>query len=446
MTTFKSNNAGRCKLRSSAPGTKGGRLGTQLLPQDLEDLLVADGSQRAFRRFLRIALRLCNAGSAGLSMLRLNAVGQPIVRWEVISGALVAHEGVEFPCESSPCSECLNTVTTRIVSDPHRAFLPLAEVSPAVSQDLIVPLYDQLKNPVGALWVAHHDPASRFDAAEVRIAEQLGILLERAVCTFERDLVHHELASTLESHQLARRVAAYDLSVERSRREHAEASESSMRKTLMFKEAEILDAHHRVKNTIQIAANYLQLQAGRTTSSMASAALQEGYARLHLLADVHELLYKGGDAARRVQMRDLLDTVAETLRQSFCQLAGRVVLSTAIEPILLDARSAIPLASLANEATTNAYKHAFADGRAGEVSLALRCTTAGVLVLKISDNGIGLQSSADGSTLGLELIKGFAAQLGGRLVFDKPASGSGTMLTLSIPAAELQTPRQGVMM
>jgi two-component sensor histidine kinase len=411
-----------------------------LVSYDLEDLLVADDSQQAFQRFLTIALRLCNAGSAGLSLLRLNAAGQAIIRWEAVSGALASHEGAESPRGLSPCGECLDAATVTLLSEPQRTFPSLAAISPAISQDLIVPLYDESKNPVGTLWIAHHDPALCFGAAEIHIAEQLGIVLARALRTFEKDRGRQRSAVTLESHDVERRAAAHDLAVERSRREDAEASESSIRKALVFKEAEILDAHHRAKNTIQIAANYLHIQARRSTSSQASEALLEGYSRLHLLADVHELLYKGSDATRRICMRDLLEAIAGTLGQSFSQLSGRVVLRTAIEPILLEAETAIPLASLANEAATNAYKHAFADGRAGEISLTLHHTAEAALVLQISDNGMGLKSKAASSTLGLELIDAFAAQLGGTLVFAKPEAGSGTTLTLTIPAATVQPP------
>jgi len=406
---------------------------------DLEDLLVADASQPAFRRFLDIALRLCNAGSAGLSVLRQNAAGQAIIRWEAVSGALSSYEGTESPRDSSPCGKCLDAATTTVLSDPQRAFPCLAATSPTMSQDLIVPLYDELENPVGTLWIAHHDPALRFGAAEVRIAEQLAVVLSRALRVFENDWSHRQAVVALEAHEVESQAADQRLLVERAGRERAEVAERSIRKALEFKEAEIRDAHHRVRNSLQIAANYLQMQARTTISPQARAALLEGHSRLHLLADVHELLYKGSDAARRICMHDLLATVAATLRKSFAHLSG-VVLRTAIEPILLEAGTAIPLASLANEAATNAYKHAFADGRKGEISLTLHLTAEAALVLQVSDNGTGLKSQPVRSTLGLKLMSAFAEQLGGTLVFAEPAGASGTTLTLTIPAAAVHTP------
>jgi two-component sensor histidine kinase len=438
MSTLKSTT--RSKPPFALSRAKRNKLLATLLSYDVKDLLVAEDSKRAFRRFLKVTQRLCNAGSAGLSMLRRNAAGQDIIRWEAISGALASHEGAESLREASPCGRCLDSATTTLLSEPQSAYPCLAATLPAISQDLIVPLYDELKNPVGTLWLAHHDLALRFGDAEVHVAEQLGMLLSRVLHMFEHDRGRQQCATVLESRADEKRVAADDLFVERTRREHAEASECKIRKALVFKEAEIQDAHHRVKNTIQIAANYLQLQAQRTASSQVSVALLEGYSRLHLLADAHELLYKGSDGTRKIPMRDLLETVAGTLAQSFSQLSERVVLRTAIEPIFLDAETAIPLASLANEAATNAYKHAFTDGRTGEVSLTLRRTAEAALVLQISDNGLGLKSKTVRSTLGLDLIHTFAAQLGGTLVLAKPTQGSGTTLTLTIPAAAVQTP------
>ena len=50
--------------------------------------ILAEDPRIALRRFLEIALRLCKAGSAGVSLLRSSADGEATVHWEAISGAL----------------------------------------------------------------------------------------------------------------------------------------------------------------------------------------------------------------------------------------------------------------------------------------------------------------------------------------------------------------------
>ena len=413
------------KARGSTPGEAS-------VSFDLTDILAAD-SQPAFRRFLEIALRLCNAGSAGLSLLRFNREGQAVIRWQAVSGALASHEGIESPRDFSPCGLCLDAAKTTILSEPERAFPSLRALPPLISEDLIVPLYDDTDAPIGTLWIAHHDAASHFGAADTRIAQQMALLLQRALQAFDAEKGGRISLALLASHALEQRAAAHDLSEQCSRREHAEASESKMRQILAFKDAEIQEAHHRVKNTIQVAASFLQLQARKSSSTAVSMALQEAYCRLQLLANVHELLYTGADTARKIPMPKLLQAVAETLERSFTEKSAQVRLCMDIEPIMLAANDAIPLALLANEAITNAYKHAFPGARTGEISVTL-CRTAGQeLVLQICDDGIGLSSLPDGSSSGLRLIQGFAAQLGGALAFAAAAGSTGTAIKLTVP-------------
>ncbi len=393
---------------------------------DLSEIL-ADDSQATFRRFLEVALRLCGAGSAGLSLLRCNVLGEAVMRWEVVSGALVGHEGSELPRDASPCGLCLDAATTTILPDPQRAFPVLSATSPRISEDMIVPLYDHAGIAIGTLWIAHHEPESRFGVADTEVARQLAAVLERAVRL--REMQNSRATPTVPSDSQA----VQELAVERGRREHAEASESRLREVLSFKEAEIQDAHHRVKNTMQMAANFLQLQAGKSPFAQAREALQEGYCRLQLLADVHELLCKGSDEARRIPMQDLLQTVIGTLQRLFQERSAQVRLRSVIEPMLLTAADAIPLASLANEVVTNAYKHAFPTGGTGQITMTLRRNAEQALVLQISDDGIGHSAHTWKAGLGLRLIRGFADQLGGTLAITAPVAATGTTVTLSIP-------------
>lgn len=409
--------------------------GHALVSYDLTDIF-AQEPHAAVRRFLELALCMCRAGSAGLSLLRVNAAGQALIRWEAVSGKLAAHEGKESLRDFTPCGVCLEAAATTILPDPQRAFPCLKATPPWISEGMMVPLYADMQTPLGTLWLAHHDAEAHFSAVDAEVAEQLATVLQRGLRLWEMHACRQMPLALLESYESERHAAARDLAEERSRREHAEAAESMLRQALVFKDIEIQDAHHRIKNTIQIAANFLQLQADKNPFAQARAALYEGYCRLHLLADVHQLLHKGGGEMGAVPLHQLLRTVVETLELAFSEKSPQVKVSTALEPFMLLSDDAIALAAVANEAITNAYKHAF-PGRSGEIAVALR-GTAEALVLEISDDGIGLSTGVDGAGLGLELIRGFALQLGGALVLDDPAGASGTRLTLTVPGHAAQ--------
>src|SRR4029453_16933123 len=65
--------------------------------------ILADDPRVALRRFLETALRMCKAGSAGVSLLRPSETGPATVHWEAISGALASHEGSDATRDFSPC-------------------------------------------------------------------------------------------------------------------------------------------------------------------------------------------------------------------------------------------------------------------------------------------------------------------------------------------------------
>lgn len=139
----------------------------------LSQMLAVDPA-RAKRYFTQVALRLCDAGSAGLSLLRLDGSNRQNFEWVAISGAMVAHEGGGTPRDFGPCGLCLDAGTPVLLQRPERQFTYLARLQPTIFETLIVPLYDKAR-PRGALWVAHHDPVARFCVDDVRILEQLAL-------------------------------------------------------------------------------------------------------------------------------------------------------------------------------------------------------------------------------------------------------------------------------
>jgi hypothetical protein len=66
-----------------------------------------EACQQAVRRFLHAAMRLCNAGSAGLSMLADDSPGT--MCWKVVTGALADEEGRKIRRDRSPCGVCFDT-------------------------------------------------------------------------------------------------------------------------------------------------------------------------------------------------------------------------------------------------------------------------------------------------------------------------------------------------
>jgi two-component sensor histidine kinase len=71
-----------------------------------------------------------------------------------------------------------------------------------------------------------------------------------------------------------------------------------------------------------------------------------------------------------------------------------------------------------NELVSNALKHAFPNGRQGEIEVAVRAEEPGRASLRVSDNGVGLAAGMDWRatpSLGLRLVHTLTQQLHGTL-------------------------------
>ena len=95
------------------------------------------------------------------------------------------------------------------------------------------------------------------------------------------------------------------------------------------------------------------------------------------------------------------------------------------------------LALIASELVSNALRHAFPDGHAGSVVVALRPGPDG-MCLEVRDDGIGLPAELPSSPvagrrrggLGLVLVQSLARQAHAALRIDR---GPGTRFTVTIP-------------
>jgi two-component sensor histidine kinase len=99
---------------------------------------------------------------------------------------------------------------------------------------------------------------------------------------------------------------------------------------------------------------------------------------------------------------------------------------------------AVPLGLIINEAITNEFKYAFPGNRSGTVSLNLHQKSDTTYELTIADDGVGLPAGYHPShsrSLGMTLMYGFSAQLGGELSIE---SREGVKLTLEFKDEQLR--------
>jgi two-component sensor histidine kinase len=206
-----------------------------------------------------------------------------------------------------------------------------------------------------------------------------------------------------------------------------------MAQALTFKDAVIREAHHRVKNTLQTATSLLMLQAHASASSEVRALLKVASDRLCALGVVHEMLYRHADDAQTILVQPLLIALADSLKDASAEPSGnRIGLYVSADDVTLTSDQAIPLALFANEAISNAYKHAFPNGTTGSIAVSLSRTSEAI-VLEVRDNGAGMSQTNHPGTLGLSLMRTFAEQLSAAISFTPMAGETGTLVRLQMP-------------
>jgi len=180
-----------------------------------------------------------------------------------------------------------------------------------------------------------------------------------------------------------------------------------MERALQEKITLLNEVHHRVKNNLQSVSSLLNLQAMHA-SEEARHALEESQRRVKSMALIHQLLYERNDFSD-LHLGPYVQRLVGLLRDSFSRDRDRIRITAvgAETDALLDLQRSVPFGLLVTELVTNAVKHAFPDGRGGEVRVSLQREPAGTILLTVQDNGTGLPETAqlgEGNTLGMQLI------------------------------------------
>jgi PAS domain S-box-containing protein len=208
--------------------------------------------------------------------------------------------------------------------------------------------------------------------------------------------------------------------------EERHQAEDRLREALAARERLLREAEHRIKNSLQLVAGLLRLQAGRVEEPAAREALEAATARVQAVAEAHRALQMSPDL-RSVRLADMLRELAAG---ASVQHPGSDIRIEAPDALALDAERAIPLALILSELVADALRHERAEGAAHPVRLEA-WVEAGRMAVAVADGGIGLPSGSSAGRLGATVIRALAKQIGAELATES-AAGSGTRVTLRL--------------
>jgi signal transduction histidine kinase len=156
---------------------------------------LTEAPETILQRLTDVAVSLCDAGSAGISILE-EEDGIPIFRWRAICGSFAPHLGGMLQAGFAPCGTTVERNAPQLFYRPERYFSALQGVVPEIVEALLLPFH--LRGvPKGTIWILAHDEQRKFDQEDVRLLTNLTSFASAGF----------ELASRVESSVRAREAA-----------------------------------------------------------------------------------------------------------------------------------------------------------------------------------------------------------------------------------------------
>jgi signal transduction histidine kinase len=145
---------------------------------------IAENPRNMLQKLAEAATELCDAGTAGVSIL-----DGDVFRWEAVAGVWASARGSSMPRDESPCGICVDRDATQLMHLPDRVF-PTLYAEPRFVEGLFVPLRDH-GVPKGTVWVVHHDQR-QFDREDERTLRVLAQFASAAWQLWQAHEAAHE--------------------------------------------------------------------------------------------------------------------------------------------------------------------------------------------------------------------------------------------------------------
>jgi two-component sensor histidine kinase len=190
----------------------------------------------------------------------------------------------------------------------------------------------------------------------------------------------------------------------------------SLERLVEEKEWLVKEIHHRVKNNFHMVIALLGTQSRYLKTEEAVRAITDSQNRIHAMSLVHQKLYQS-DNLSAINMATYIHDLIHYLRGTL-NTQKIVQFKVDVDPVELDITHCIPLGLIINEAITNSIKYAFKNNPDGIIAISFKRISKDGLILKITDNGIGLPEDFDTrnhDSMGLKLIRGLSDDIDGKL-------------------------------
>ena len=127
---------------------------------------MAENPRNLLQKLVEVAVELCQAHTAGISLL-----DGDVFRWEAVAGVFASARGGTMPRGASPCGVCIDRDAVQLMHLADRCF-PALRAEPRFVEALLIPFHLH-GTPIGTVWVVSHSPDREFDKEDERVVRTL---------------------------------------------------------------------------------------------------------------------------------------------------------------------------------------------------------------------------------------------------------------------------------
>ncbi len=216
--------------------------------------------------------------------------------------------------------------------------------------------------------------------------------------------------------------------------ERRRSAELARSREFMFSELQ-----HRVSNNLQVVASMMQMQKRQINDQDAMKIVDEAIRRLQLVSKIQRALHN--PHGQRIPLQDFLNGMVPDVIEAAGGppgIAYDVRADRGADDIVLNSTQSVPVGLIAAELIANCVEHGFEGRDRGHIEIRIGRTDDALIALDIIDDGHGLDDDFDlakSRSLGMQIARAFAMQLGGVLTLD---GDGGTHARLVFPEAQAE--------
>ncbi len=260
------------------------------------------------------------------------------------------------------------------------------------------------------------------DIEDYKSSNNMSNLLNKDNITFETVLISkegHKIPVEISTHIFTLNDDKLSLSIARDITERKKM-ENELQVSLEEKEMLLKEIHHRVKNNLMIISSLLNLQSRYIKDKRVLDVFKDSQNRARSMALIHDKLYQSS-RLKSIDIGDYIRTLASDLFRTYTTNSSQIDLNFDIEEVMMDINTMIPLGLIVNELLSNCLKHAFPEGRKGEITIGFHHSDHKYL-LSVRDDGIGFPEDLNykkTESLGLRLVNILTDQIDGEIVLKR---------------------------